>query len=195
MASALPAALHAAIQSRFEPLLGLASSFGMKESRDRPPRLFTGMHLSVICSEDLPRLPLAASTDQNPAGATFSTQQKDFYLKACADWPRAVVSPSFYTVPAAATPVLLLSGGADPATPPRHAERTAKLLGVKAVHLVAPHVAHGVMGNPCGARLVTRFIADDNPAEALRREGGCLADMPRPGVFITGRVIEGAAHD
>ena len=43
--------------------------------------------------------------------------------------PRGVVPAAFYSVPTSATPVLLLSGGLDPATPPRHGERVARAIG------------------------------------------------------------------
>ncbi|MFO1252305.1 MAG: alpha/beta hydrolase [Inhella sp.] len=46
----------------------------------------------------------------------------------CQQWPRGSVPEAFYTLPPA-QPVLLLSGGADPVTPPRHGERVAKALG------------------------------------------------------------------
>jgi hypothetical protein len=48
---------------------------------------------------------------------------------------------------AAAAPAatLLLSGGIDPATPPRHGARVAQALGPKARHVVVPNAGHGLL--------------------------------------------------
>ena len=70
--------------------------------------------------------------------------------EACKNWPRGAVPPEFYTVPATRSPVLVLSGGADPATPPRHGERIAQALGAKdkslVQHIVVKQAGHGVAG-------------------------------------------------
>jgi hypothetical protein len=50
LAAGLPAAIDAAAGGRFEPLLGLAQALGGGGG------LASGMHFSVICAEDMPRL-------------------------------------------------------------------------------------------------------------------------------------------
>ena len=89
----------------------------------------------------------------------------------CAPTGRAAeVDPAFYTTPTAPAATWLLSGGDDPATPPRHGERTARALGAKARHTVVPHAGHGVMALGVPAR---RGAALHRRAERRRgAEGG-----------------------
>ena len=53
---------------------------------------------------------------------------------------------------------MVLSGGIDPATPPRHGERVAAALGPKARHVVVPNSGHGVMSVGCMRDVVYRFV-------------------------------------
>jgi pimeloyl-ACP methyl ester carboxylesterase len=186
LTSALPEAIGAAAQGRFEPLLGLASA----TSGNSPGKIFEGMHFSVVCAEDLPRLAQAPDRPGTDFGDTFAAQ----YRQICADWPRAEVPPAFYTVPPTASPVLLLSGGADPVTPPRHAARAALALGPKARHVVVLQAGHGVMALGCMRDVLFRFIDAASDDEALKVEADCAARMPRPGAFVpvTAPVAEAA---
>jgi len=84
----------------------------------------------------------------------------------------------------APVPVLVLSGGADPATPPRHGERVARALGAKARHVVVPAAGHGVMGLGCLRDAVFRFIDAAGDDEALRVEADCARGIPRPPAFV-----------
>jgi len=174
-ASALPAAIHAASAGNFNALSGLLSSIS-----GRGMNLAMGMHLSVICAEDLPRL--AAS--QEAQGRDYGRVDAQLYTRMCQNWPRAQVPEAFYSMPPAQSPVLLLSGGADPVTPPRHGERVAKALGAKALHQVVPAAGHGVMGLPCMREVLNRFIDAKTEAEALAVKTDCAAQMPRPLAFI-----------
>ena len=90
---------------------------------------------------------------------------------------------AFYTIPPSRTPSLLLSGGLDPATPPRHGARVAKALGPAAQHVIVPNAGHSVLGIGCARDLLFRFIdtADDKDATAI--DASCLKAIPRPGVF------------
>ena len=80
------------------------------------------------------------------------------YRQVCASWPRGEVPAAFYTHAACAGGDLVLSGGIDPATPPRHGERVAQALGAKARHAVVPNAGHGVMALACLRDAVLRFI-------------------------------------
>lgn len=176
LAAALPTAIHAAAEGRFDGLLGLSGAL----TSGKASKLAGGMHFSVVCAEDVPRL--AASTDK--PGADFGSSDADLYLRTCKSWPRGTVPAAFYTLPAAQTPVLVLSGGADPATPPRHGERVAQALGPKAQHIVVPEAGHGVMGVGCMRELVFRFIDAKTDAAALPQDASCALKIPRPVAFI-----------
>ena len=91
---------------------------------------------------------------------------------------------AFYTIPRTPTPTLLLSGGIDPATPPRHGARVAAALGPAAQHVVVPNAGHGVLAIGCARDLLFRFIdvAEDAAASAL--DTRCVKSIPRPGVFV-----------
>jgi pimeloyl-ACP methyl ester carboxylesterase len=175
LAAALPQAIADAADGRVAPLAGLSSAMS------GPSRtMYSGMHFSVVCTEDLPRQPLAREPDSAQFGQAFAR----VYQQACAEWPRGAVDPAFYTTPPAPAATWLLSGGDDPATPPRHAARVAQALGPKARHTVVPHGGHGVMALPCLRDAVQRFIDAADDDEALKVSADCAAAVPRPRLFV-----------
>jgi pimeloyl-ACP methyl ester carboxylesterase len=113
-------------------------------------------------------------------GAELST----LYRRICADWPRGEVPAGFYSVPRAAGAVLVLSGGIDPVTPPRHGERVAKALGPLARHVVVPNAGHGLLALPCQRDVLFRFIDAASDGQALIVDADCAAAIPRPPAFV-----------
>jgi pimeloyl-ACP methyl ester carboxylesterase len=187
LASALPAAIDAASRGDFAALLGLSAALtGRKSSR-----LAIGMHLSVVCAEDMPRL--LASSDK--PGADFADSSLHMYGKVCPNWPRGAVPAAFYTVPKSASPVLVLSGSIDPVTPPRHGERVAQALGPMARHIVVPNAGHGVMTIGCMRDVVFRFIDAASSADALAVDAACASHVPRPPAFEPIRTPADAASE
>lgn len=183
VAAALPAAIHAAADGRYEALTGIGSLLGARHGL----RLAMGMHFSVVCAEDAPRLDEAPDAP----GADFGDSQAQIYRRVCADWPRGAVPAAFYTIPPSTTPTLLLSGGLDPATPPRHGARVAKALGPAARHVIVPNAGHSVLGIGCAHDMLYRFIDAADAAAAAAVDASCLTGIPRPGVF---RPIDPAAE-
>jgi pimeloyl-ACP methyl ester carboxylesterase len=177
LASALPAAIAAAANGNFSGLIGLSGA--MVGSR-KANRLAMGMHFSVVCAEDAPGI---ANSVQSP-GEDFGQVDALMYESVCAFWPRGQVPQTFYTVAAVASPVLVLSGGADPATPPRHGARIAKALGEKAQHIVVAQAGHGVMGVGCMRDVVYRFVVATTDAQSLPQDAACATKVPRPPVFL-----------
>jgi pimeloyl-ACP methyl ester carboxylesterase len=180
LASALPQAIGEAAGGRFQPLAGLANALAARKSI--APAM--GMHFSVICSEDMPRL--AKTTDAS--GADFGSQFAQLYDDVCAAWPRGNVPDAFYTLSPSPVPVLLLSGGIDPVTPARHGQRVAQALGAKAVHVVVPNAGHGVMGIGCMRDVLFRFFETDEENDALAVDASCVKGIPRPPVFEPARL-------
>ena len=162
LASGLPAALAQAVQGRFEALVTLAGA--VSASTGARPALADGMHFSVVCAEDWSRV---GQTPDRPTGV-FGEAMEAGYARACAEWPRATVPPAFYSVPSTPVPTLLLSGGRDPVTPPRHAARVAHALGPQAVHVVVPQAGHGVLSLGCVNDALKRFLDTVDAAQALR---------------------------
>jgi pimeloyl-ACP methyl ester carboxylesterase len=176
LASALPQAIGQAARGRFEALLGLASGL----SGGRTGQMAEGMHFSVVCAEDLPRLAAAADAPGADFGDSFAAQ----YRQVCEGWPRGAVPPDFYRVPPAPAATLVLSGGADPVTPPRHGARVAAALGAKARHVVVPQAGHGVMAIACMRDVLFRFIDAETDEAALKVDADCARAVPRPGAFV-----------
>lgn len=180
-AAALPYAISEAAEGRFTPLLGLGTGLG--SGGGAATRMAAGMHFSVVCSEDMPRLDRAGDAPGRDIGGT----SESLYRRVCADWPRGEVPEAFYRVPPAEAPVLVLSGAIDPVTPPRHGERVARALGPLALHLVVPNAGHGVMSLGCLPEVMFRFIDQAEPAQALanaRQEAACAAALPRPPAYV-----------
>jgi pimeloyl-ACP methyl ester carboxylesterase len=176
LASVLPFALSEAALGRFEPLVGLGAAM----EGGRPGRIAEGMHFSVVCAEDLP----AGAAPDLASGADFGTVFERRYREICADWPRGEVPAAFRRIAPWPGAALVLSGGADPATPPRHGERVARALGAKARHLVVPQAGHGLLGIGCIRDLVFRFIDAPHDDVALGLDLGCATRVPRPTFFM-----------
>jgi hypothetical protein len=77
----------------------------------------------------------------------------------------------------------VLSGGLDPATPPRHGERVARALGARARHVVVANAGHGVMAIGCMRDVLYRFVDAAGDDAALKVDAGCVAGIPRPPMF------------
>ena len=89
LAAALPEAIEAASRGDYAGLVGLSATLGSGKAM----RLATGMHLSVVCAEDLPRL---AATSDKP-GSDFGSVFAGRYEKLCSAWPRGAVPSAFYS--------------------------------------------------------------------------------------------------
>lgn len=170
LSAALPEALTRAGAGDWSALVGLQSGL-------RGGRLYAGMHFSVLCAEDVPRITdehrrAVASTR---AGSTFI----DEYERACRGWPTRPVPEAFFAPPSFSAPTLLLSGGQDPATPPRNADAIARTLP-NALHLVAPRLGHGVSSAACAPRLMHEFVRSGSTSGL---DGGCLEALPSPALF------------
>ena len=185
LAAALPAAISDAAQGRYEGVVGL----GAIGSSRKGAKLAMGMHFSVVCAEDVPRL--ADSADK--PGPDFGIEFAAMYRRMCSAWPRGDVPAAFYGVGPSRAPVLLLSGGLDPATPPRHGERVARALGPMAQHVVVPNAGHGVMAIGCMRDVVYQFIDASDDKDAMTVDASCVKAIPRPPSFAPIALPSGAA--
>lgn len=165
-------AIERASAGQPEGLIGLAANFTARKAT----QLAIGMHFSVVCAEDLPRI--AASSDR-PA-ADFADDFARTYERMCAGWPQGAVPAAFYVIGRTDSPVLVLSGAVDPVTPPRHGERVVGLLGPLARHVVVPNAGHGTMAIGCLRDVVFRFIDAADERAALAVDASCAAGIPRP---------------
>jgi pimeloyl-ACP methyl ester carboxylesterase len=175
-AAALPAAIGEATRGRFDALIAMSQALGA----NRHMRMSEGMHFAVVCSEDFPRLAQATDAPGTDFGDYFARE----YIARCAQVPRGEVPAAFYTMPPAPAATLVLSGGIDPVTPPRHGARAALALGAKARHVVVPNAGHGVMGIGCMRDVLFRFVDAKTDEEALKVDTACVEKIPRPPMFL-----------
>ena len=175
LAAALPAAIDDAAHGRYDGIVGLGATLSSRKGL----KLAMGMHFSVVCAEDLPRL----RDNHDRPGTDFSADFAAMYQRLCSAWPRGAVPAEFYAVTPGRAPVLLLSGGVDPATPARHGERVARALGPAAQHVIVPNAGHGVMAIGCMRDVVYRFIDTPDDREATAVDASCVKAIPRPAAF------------
>lgn len=128
-----------------------------------------GMYMSVVCSEDAPRI---TARDAARESRTFM-RETAAVRESCAEWPRAALPADFHAPFRSDVPVLLVSGGADPATPPAMGERARSYLR-NALHVVVPAASHGPMLPGCAEELVARFVAAGSHAGL---DAACAAEV------------------
>jgi hypothetical protein len=139
-----------------------------------------GMHLSVICAEDAPRI-TAEETKKESEGSLFGEYVMRTQQDGCGFWPRGTVEPSFYEPVTTNVPVLVMSGELDPVTPPVWGEAIIKHLPTSK-HIVIPGTGHTAGGTACGLRIIRSFL-DKGSFDGL--DTSCVANVHRPPFFLT----------
>ena len=115
-----------------------------------------GMGYSVLCAEDFPFYSLDEAAKVN-AGSYLGDETAVQLSKICQTWPHEQVTPEFKTPVRSDVPVLLLSGEADPVTPPENGGSVSRTLP-NSLHLVAPGQGHNVIFRGCIPRIAADFI-------------------------------------
>ncbi len=126
--------------------------------------LAIGMHNAVMCTEDLPFLDEATIDYAAIEDSYMGLFQLETLEAMCEIWPAGPIDDGFKTPLDSDVPFLLLSGDADPITPPRYAEMAAVDLG-NATHLVGKHQGHGQIMVGCMGNIVADFVANASPLE------------------------------
>jgi pimeloyl-ACP methyl ester carboxylesterase len=174
-ASLLPALIHEAVHGRLRPL----ASQSVMNARQIGDQLANGMQYSVICSEDEPFFS-AANVDRAAMSTTYQgTELLDALHEICKVWPRGPVDADLHSPVHSDTPTLLLSGEADPVTPPADAERAAATL-TRHRHLILHGEGHGQLTTGCVPRLMADFL-DSTATDLL--DTACL-DQHTPEPFF-----------
>jgi hypothetical protein len=98
--------------------------------------------------------------------------QLDALEAMCSVWPTGVIDENFKSPVASDVPVLLLSGEADPVTPPAYAELAAIDLG-NSRHLVGQKQSHGQALRGCMPDIIGDFVdsasVDELATDCLER--------------------------
>lgn len=176
VATLLPRLLHEAAQGDFQGLLALAT---LSDGDTATSGMALGMFLSVACAEDMPRI-TAAEIDQESARTFFGRTMFDLRMRACDFWPKGEIQADYYQPIVSTKPALLLSGAADPVTPPTWAEHVKPHLK-NSRHIVVPGAGHGVSSLGCIPILMAKFLNEANPA-ALN--DACVTRQHRPPFFV-----------
>jgi pimeloyl-ACP methyl ester carboxylesterase len=174
-ASLLPTLVHRAAQGALAPLAAQT----IMSARQIGDQLASGMQNSVICSEDVPFF-AAADIDRAAISRTYQgADQLDALLEICKLWPRGPVDADLHDPLQSDIPTLLLSGEADPVTPPADAERAAR--GLKRHrHLILSGEGHGQIAIGCVPRLMAEFL---DAAAPENLDASCL-ERHRPAPFF-----------
>ena len=154
----VPLLIDAAAAGHFGPF---AAQFRMI-SEQMSDALALGMHNAVMCSEDAPWYDDETIDYEALEASYIGVVQLDAIVAMCSVWPPGPVDEHFREPLDTAIPVLLLSGDADPITPPRYASLAMVDLE-RARHLIAVHQGHGQAAVGCTPRLVGEFVATADP--------------------------------
>jgi pimeloyl-ACP methyl ester carboxylesterase len=176
-ASLLPALIHQAVHGKLRPL----ASQSIMNARQIGDQLANGMQYSVICSEDEPFFE-AANIDRVAMARTYQgTELVDALHEICKLWPHGPVDADLHAPLHSDIPTLLLSGEADPVTPPADAERAAVGLAQHR-HLVLKGEGHGQLTTGCVPRLMADFLDGTAPDKL---DAGCLQQHTAEPFFLS----------
>jgi pimeloyl-ACP methyl ester carboxylesterase len=175
-ASLLPALIHQAALGNMAPLAAQAVMIAGQIGG----QLASGMQNTVVCSEDVPFFDVATIDRTRLARTYQGTDQIDGLMEVCKLWPKGPVDADLHAPLTSSIPSLLLSGEADPVTPPADAERAA--LGLRLHrHLVLAGEGHGQLATGCVPRLMAEFL---NKPDPRMLDAACLAQHRAPPFFV-----------
>ena len=119
--------------------------------------LSIGMHNAIVCTEDAPFF-AGDNVERAALDATYiGPIQLDALEAICSVWPAGVMDEQFKTPVSSDVPVLLLSGEADPVTPPKYAELAAVELS-NARLLTGRRQGHGQAPRGCMPDVIADFV-------------------------------------
>ncbi len=171
LVATLPVSIHAAYaDENYVPLISQALLVNAG--------LYDGMFYAVTCTEDAPLISAEAAVERSE-GSIFGDRTVEF-AEVCAEWPKGDVSDEFRSPVISDVPVLILSGAADPITPPRHAEAIAEDL-TNELHLVFPGMGHGNLTTRCSINIFKDFI---ETASTRGLDIDCVENIQPPPFFV-----------
>jgi pimeloyl-ACP methyl ester carboxylesterase len=141
--------------------------------------LYQGMFRAVTCSEDAAFIEMDTAVALQ-ADSQFPPTAEDF-VSGCEDWPLANVPDAFRQPLDSDIPTLLLSGEADPITPPQYAEQVAAHLS-NSRHIILPGYGHDVSLIGCMPAVITNFIADGS---LTNLDVSCVDEITPPPFFVS----------
>ena len=166
-AAMLPFAIQQAARGDYGPLSGIFGLFAQLEGA-----MAMGLTFSVACAEEMNRIG-PDDIHSDAAGTFIGDGFIRTFVEGCKVWP---VPERPYDRPQPRNhPVLLISGSADPITPPRYADEALDYLPNRQ-HLVVRGGGHINSTRGCMPDLILEFL--DHPQTAL--DQSCVEDIRRP---------------
>jgi pimeloyl-ACP methyl ester carboxylesterase len=171
LVATLPLSIHVAyVDENYVPLISQAFLVNAG--------LYDGMFYAVTCTEDAPLIPMDEAANRSE-GSVFGDRTIDF-SSVCKEWPKGIVSPEFRLPVESNLPVLILSGAADPITPPRHAQEVAESL-TNEIHLIFANMGHGNLFSRCSINIFKDFVES---ASIDGLDTSCVEEIQPPPFFV-----------
>lgn len=168
LAALLPLAIHSAASGDYTIL---ASQY-ILASQQLGEGMSLGMYYSVVCAEDAPFLPA-----EDPPGDFYFDPGLDELQAACRVWlPEAPPAPQ-QAGGLRDVPALLISGSADPVTPPANAVLAARHLP-RSYQLVLPGMGHNNFYAGCVPGILLEFLETGSPDNLNSACAGSIFPQP-----------------
>ena len=149
----IPFLVDAAAHGQFAPL---ASQYLMIAG-SLADSLSLGMHNAVMCTEDAPFFGGEGISEEELGATYIGPMLVDALRTICSVWPAGIIDEDFKAPLRSDLPVLLLSGDADPITPPGFAEIAAVDLS-NYMHLIGKRQGHGQAPRGCMHEVMADFV-------------------------------------
>ncbi|MGI9202608.1 MAG: alpha/beta hydrolase [Woeseiaceae bacterium] len=172
----MPLLIDQAVNENYLPL---AAQF-MMISESMADALNIGMHNAVVCTEDAPYFAGENITTEELEATYIGPLQLESLDAICSVWPQGLLDEDFKEPVASDIPVLLLSGEADPITPPAYADLAAVDLA-NFTHLTGAKQGHGQAPRGCMPDIIGDFVA---AADATALETDCLERLHAMPFFL-----------
>ncbi|PIE36865.1 MAG: hypothetical protein CSA54_02980 [Gammaproteobacteria bacterium] len=153
------------------------------QTRALDESIATGMHHAVVCTEDIPFLDDAESSRNPPHGSPQGYLGETLLSgmrAACDPWPEGFVDENLHAPLVSSVPTLILSGSADPITPPEFGEMLIDGFD-NARHIVNDGQGHMQAMLGCLPSVMAQFVINAS-SEALDLD--CLERITPPPFFV-----------
>jgi pimeloyl-ACP methyl ester carboxylesterase len=150
----VPVLIHTAANGDLRPL---AAQYALADGREST--VFGGLYYAVTCSEDTPFV-----LDLPPSSALYSFNILETQRAVCAEFPSVPQPEAERTFPTLNTPGLIISGEADPVTPPANGDAAARLLP-NAKHIILKGMGHSNVIEGCLPNLVRQLFEEGTSAK------------------------------
>jgi len=173
-ASLVPLLVEQAEKGNYSGLLAFGAAYDPLSEN-----MAQGMHFSVVCSEDAPRIE-PGDVERETSGTFLGPEMAKLRLKPCEFWPRAPVEPAYFDNTPSDVPALILSGELDPVTPPVWGQQIASQWKNSKL-VVVPGTGHGAWTSRCVINLIAQFL---DAGSAAHLDTSCVQQVKRPPFFL-----------